>query len=122
MFRIDWRIFVMTVVESVNVHALVQGLRAALVYGARAAQLARYTPEVVELLCPAAAFPGQSVHTRAIRAHTLIRQALDNIGGTPRDALRLLLCISSSEVIRALHVRRRDAAKLYERTPRAFSR
>jgi hypothetical protein len=112
----------MTVVESVNVHALVEGLRVVLVYGARAAQLARYTPEVVDLLCPATAFPGESVHARAIRAHALIRQAVDNIGGTPREALRLLLCISSSEVIRALHVRRADAARLYERTPRAFSR
>jgi hypothetical protein len=112
----------MTVVESVNVHALVAGLRVVLVYGARAAQLARYTPEVVELLCPAAVFPAESVHARAIRAHALIRQALDNIGGTPREALRLLLCISSSEVIRALHVRRADAARLYERTARAFSR
>lgn len=112
----------MTVVESVNVHALVQGLRTVLVYGARAAQLARYTPEVVELLCPAAAFPAESVHARAIRAHALIRQALDNIGGTPREALRLLLCVSSSEVIRALHVRRADAARLYERAPRTFCR
>ena len=112
----------MTVLVCVDVEALVVGFRAVLGYGARASQLARYTPEVVELLCPAAAFPGESVHARAIRAHALIRQALDNIGGTPREALRLLLCISSSEVIRALHVRRRDAARLYERTPRAFSR
>jgi hypothetical protein len=122
MFTFDWRIFMMTVVESVDVHALVQGLRAALVYGARAAQLARYTPEVVDLLCPASAFPGESVHARAIRAHALIRQALDNIGGTPRDALRLLLCLSSSEVVRVLHVRREDAARLYERAPRTFCR
>lgn len=112
----------MTVMESVNVHALVAGLRVVLVYGARAAQLARYTPEVVDLLCPASAFPGESVHARAIRAHALIRQAIDNIGGTPREALRLLLCISSSEVIRALHVRREDAARLYERAPRTFCR
>ncbi len=112
----------MLVLEPVNVHALVKGLRAALVYGARAAQLARYTPEVVDLLCPVAFFPGESVHARAIRAHTLIRQALDNIGGTPCEALRLLLCVSSSEVVRALHVRRRDAARLYERTPRTFCR
>jgi hypothetical protein len=113
---------VMTVWEPVDVEALVEGLRAALVYGARASQLARYTPEVVDLLCPVAAFSGESVHTRAIRAHTLIRQAMDNIGGAPRDALKLLLCVSSSEVVRALNVRRRDAARLYDRAPRTFCR
>lgn len=112
----------MTVLEPVNVEALVDGLRAALVYGARASQLARYTPEVVDLLCPVTAFPSESVHTRAIRAHALIRQAIDNIGGTPRDALKLLFCVSSSEVVRALHMRRTDAASLYDRTSRTFCR
>lgn len=112
----------MLVLEPVDVHALVAGLRVVLVYGARAAQLARYNPQVVDMLRPASAFPGESVHARAIRAQALIRQAIDNIGGTPRDALKLLLCLSSSEVVRALNVRRRDAARLYERTPRTFSR
>lgn len=112
----------MTNVPPFNVDALFAGFCRALFYGARASQLLRYTPDIIDLLYPKEAYPGMNDHDRALNTERLIRRAVAFIGGLSGDALATLLCLSSGLVGRPLADRRRIAADLFHRAPRTFCR
>jgi hypothetical protein len=112
----------MATVPPVNVDALFAGLRRALFYGARAAQLLRYAPEIIDMLYPKGAYPQMNDHDRALATERLIRQAIASIGGLSGETLATMLCLSPGLAGRALADRRRIAAGLFNRQPRTFYR
>lgn len=101
---------------------LFEAFARAVFYGAKASQLWRYTREIVDMLCPAAAHPDMDGPGRALRAEALIRRAVASIGGTSADALAVLLCLSPGLVGRPPCERHRLAAGLFDRHPRTFCR
>jgi len=101
----------MTEICRLNIEALYRQLRRALRYGARASRLLRHTPDVIELLFPAAPHPHLSACDRAIKAETVIRQAADAIGGSPGHAIATVLCLPPGTLGRTLEDRRRIAAR-----------
>lgn len=92
--------------------ALCIELKAALRHGARASRLLRYRPELVELLLPAGEHPELSEADRAVKTEQLIRQAIDNIGGSEAEALSILLCLKAGTTGMNLETRRQHAAEL----------
>jgi hypothetical protein len=71
--------------------ALTTQLRRALRHGARASRLVRYTPELIQLLSPHSSGTNAPIYDQAIHAETLLRQAIQRIGGDQGDALAILL-------------------------------
>lgn len=112
----------MTTVPPVDVEALFAGFCRALFYGARASQLLRYTPDLIDLLSPPAVYPWMNGYDRALNTEMLIRRAVRSIGGLSGDALATMLCLSPGLVGRPLTDRRRIAADLFHRQPRTFYR
>lgn len=100
----------MTGIQRLDIEALHQHLRDALRHGARASRLLRYTPAIIELLYPAADHPYLNEYDRAIAVETLIRQAVDTIGGNPGEAIAAVLCLPPGTLGRKLEDRRRIAA------------
>lgn len=105
-----------------DVDALHRGLRRALRQGARASRLVKYVPQVVEMLYPAAAHSDMSLCDRAICAETLIRQAVESIGGNTGQALATVLCLSAGTLGRSLSDRRRVAARMLSMEADTFRR
>lgn len=112
----------MTTVPPVNVDALFAGFYRAVFYGARASQLLRYAPEIIDLLYPKGAYPQMNDHDRALATERLIRRAVAAIGGLSGEALATMLGLSPGLAGRALADRRRIAAGLFDRQPRTFCR
>lgn len=100
----------MTGTRRLNIEALNRHLRDARRHGARASRLLHYTPELVELLYPAEQYPQLDAHDRAITTETLIRQAIDAIGGDAGHALAIILCLTPGTLGCTLDDRRRMAA------------
>jgi hypothetical protein len=96
--------------QPLDVGQLYQHLRDTLRHGARASRLLRHTPEVIELLYPAAVYPHLSIHDRALKTETLIRDATHTIGGNPGEAIATILCLPPGTTGRTLEHRRRIAA------------
>jgi hypothetical protein len=78
--------------------------------GVRVWRLVHYAPHVVELLFPAAQYPGISLHDRAIAVEKLTRTAIDCIGGDAGHALAITLCLLPGTLGCTLDERRRLAA------------
>jgi hypothetical protein len=78
--------------------------------GVRVWRLVHYTPHVVELLFPAARYPGISLHDRAIAVEQLTRDAVASIGGEVGHALAITLCLLPGTLGCTLDERRRLAA------------
>ena len=100
----------MTGTPRLDIEDLHHHLRDALRHGARASRLLRYTPAIIELLCPAADHPDLNEYDRAIAAESLIRHAIDAIGGNPGHAIATVLCLPPGTLGRTLEDRRRIAA------------
>lgn len=95
-----------------DVEALYTALRQALRHGARSSRLVRFSPELVELLIPAAAHPDATIYERAIRAEQMIREGLERIGGPEAEALAILLCLKPGTTGMTLETRRQHAGEL----------
>lgn len=80
-------------------------------WGVRVWRLVHYAPQVVELLFPAAHYPGLSVHDRAIAVEKLTRAAVDCIGGDAGHVLAITLCLAPGTLGCTLDERRRLAAE-----------
>ena len=102
--------------------ALHRQLRRALRHGARASRLVRYTPDLVELLFPDEVCVETSVYDRAIYTETLLREAIEQIGGKHGQALSTILCFASGTLGATLEDRRRQAAELLDILPDTFRR
>ncbi len=102
--------------------ALHRELRRALRYGARASRLVRFTPELVELLFPPNEHVETSIHDRAISTENLIRQGIEQVGGTNAEALSIILCLVPGTLRTTLEERRRQAAELLDILPDTFRR
>ena len=100
----------MTGTPRLDIEALHHHLRYALRHGARASRLLRYTPAIIELLCPAADHPDADQYERALRAETDIRRGIDAIGGHAGRAIATVLCLPPGTLGRTLEDRRRIAA------------
>lgn len=87
-------------------------LRRALRHGARASRLAKFTPELIELLVPAHLHPATSLPERAIYTENLIHEALKRIGGVHSDVLAILLCLAPGTLGTTLEARRQRATAL----------
>jgi hypothetical protein len=97
--------------QPLDIRQLYRYLRMALRHGGvRASRLLRYTPDIIEFLCPAASDPQLSVHDRAIKIETLMRDAIHAIGGNAGDALATILCLPPGTLGLTLEHRRRIAA------------
>jgi hypothetical protein len=92
--------------------ALHQEFKRALRKGGRASRLVRYSPALVELLCPEATTPDLGLHDRAISAEQIIRDAIERIGGNSGEALSTILCLKPGTLGLTLDARRRIAAEL----------
>lgn len=101
----------MTGPRCLNIEELYPQLRRALRHGARASRLLRYTPDVIELLYPAAAYPDLNACDRALQVEAVIREAAEAIGGNPGHAIAIVLCLPPGTVGRTLEDRRRVAAR-----------
>lgn len=112
----------MTGTPRLNVEALHQHLRDALRHGARASRLLRHTHAIIELLYPTANYPHLNKYDCAIAAETLIRQAVDAIGGNPGQALATVLCLPPGTLGRTLDDRRRAAANYLDIEADTFRR
>lgn len=103
-----------------HVDALVEALRRAVFYGARASQLWQYSREIVDMLYPATAYPDVDDLGRALVTEALIRRAVAAIGGISAEALGILLSLSPGMIGRSHADRQRLAAALFDRHPRTF--
>lgn len=101
----------MTTGKRLNLEALHQHLRGAVRHGARASRLLRHSPELVDLLYPADAYSQLNASDRAIKTETLIRQAVDAIGGQSGHAISIILCLASGSLDHKLQGRRSLAAQ-----------
>lgn len=101
----------MTGLRHLDIEELHQHLRDALRHGARASRLLRYTPGVIELLYPASDYPHLNSCDRAIDTETLIRHAIDAIGGQSAHAIAIVLCLASGTLDHTLQHRRSLAAQ-----------
>lgn len=102
--------------------ALHRQLRRALRHGARASRLARFTPELVELLFPADDRPDLSIVERALLAERLIRDAVEDLGGDYGRALSIVLALAPGTLGLRLEQRRQMAAELLGVLPDTFRR
>lgn len=81
-------------------------------HGARAPFLVRYTPEVIDLLRPAAADNvNETMEDRSFYAENVIRRAIDAIGGEAGQALSVVLALSAGTLGRTLEDRRHIAGQ-----------
>jgi hypothetical protein len=101
----------MTGMRCLTVEALHQYLRSALRHGARASRLLRHSPELIDLLYPADVYSQLNASDRAIKTETLIRQAVDAIGGQSGHAIAIILCLASGTLDHKLQHRRSLAAQ-----------
>lgn len=101
---------------------LYRELRRALRHGARAARLVRFTPELVELLFPAALNPGHELVERAVWTERRLREAIEQIGGAQAAALAVVLGLAPGTVGLKLERRRETAGKLLGVLPDTFRR
>lgn len=95
-----------------DVEALYKELRRTLRHGARASRLVRFTPELIELLFPASDQSDSTIYERAIEVESVIRQALDSIGGPEAEALSILLCLKPGTTGMTLETRRLHAGEV----------
>lgn len=102
--------------------ALYKQLRHALRHGARASRLVRFTPELVELVFPAEQHPELNIYDRALRIEHLVRQAVEEIGGSPGEAMAVVLCLTPGTLGTTLEARRQRAAELLGILPDTFRR
>src|SRR5262245_61023855 len=80
--------------QPLDMEQLRQALTAARRRGARAARLVKHAPSVIELLYPAARYPGLTVHDRAAASENLIQAAVDSLGKDGAQPLSILLCFA----------------------------
>ena len=88
-------------------------------HGAGAAELARYRPDLVDLLTPP---DGTSPKTRALLAERLIRAAIDRLDPPADQAMRTLFGLTADARRKSVAYRRDEAARLMSLTPGAFRR
>jgi hypothetical protein len=106
-----------------DVEQLHRCLKNSVRHGARAARLVEHVPEIIELLYPAATYPGVSQHNRAQKVEADIRRAVDeDIGGLAGEAVATVLCLPPGTVGRKLGDRRRIAAGYLGIDPETFRR
>jgi len=100
----------MTHPQLLDIKTLHEAFKEARRLGVRVWRLVHHTPRVIELLFPAAHYPGLSVHDRAIAVEKLTRDAVDSIGGDAGHALAITLCLLPGTLGHTLDERRRLAA------------
>lgn len=100
----------MTRPQPLDIEILHEGFKEARRLGVRVWRLVHHTPHVIELLFPAAQYPGLSVYDRAIAVEKLTRDAVDSIGGDVGHALAITLCLLPGTLGQTLDERRRLAA------------
>lgn len=112
----------MAITRRLDPEALYTELRRALRHGARASRLVRYSPELVEMLCPADQRPDLTVFDRARRTEELLRRAISAIGGSYGEAAAILLCLAPGTLGLTLEQRRQRAGQLLGKLPDTFRR
>jgi hypothetical protein len=97
--------------QSLDVDHLHQALKAVRRRGARAARLVKHAPSVIELLYPAARYPGLTIHDRAAASENLIDAAVDSLREDGGHPLSILLCLAPGTLHLNLRRRREMVAK-----------
>jgi hypothetical protein len=91
--------------------------------GGRPAELITYTPEFVDLLCPAEdGMPRQAVHDRAIHAHRMLTAAVATLDQPHSEAMGIMMCLWPGTLALTLDQRRERAARLFGVQPGTFRR
>jgi hypothetical protein len=112
----------MTGTRHLNIERLYTQLRCTLRYGARASRLLRYTPDMIELLYPATAYPHLSACDRALKVEAVIREAANAIGGNPGHAIAVALSLVPGTFGCTLEHRRRIAGRQLDLAADTFRR
>ncbi len=92
-------------------------------HGARPADLIAYTPEFVNLICPAEpGMPRQALDDRALATHRILTAAVAALDPPDHEAIGLMLCLWPRTRRLTLDQRRAQAADLYGIQPDTFRR
>jgi len=107
--------------RGINAVTLHHYLQKTVKHGARAAQLARWTPELVNALASNSDHPDSDIYDRGVLAERCIRWAIRELGGSHGASLLLLLGLAPG-ASGPLEHRRRLAADVLHIQPGTFVR
>ena len=103
-----------------DLEALLTQLKRARLHGARASRLLRYTPALVDLVCPSADDPTLTAADRALKTEQILREAIASLGEPLSDAVEVLLALAPGTLGLKLGQRQERAAELLDLKARAF--